>query len=392
MTISGGFADNSAGGGFPDAFAGDQGVMLLNALKSFNFVTGVSGWEIQRNGNAEFNNLTIRGTFFGSNFVISTLGAFFYSGAPALGNLIASIAPADGADDGEGNPFFAGFVSYDNVNNIYMQLFDSNLTTGFKADSAGIQPTLGFSEAFKSLVLESGQTLGVTFNQSSLELRARDGALGFTGGVALFGGSVEIDDNEAAGNLLIINNNHANPTDSNLKIINASGNDNSIGIQVSGRAFNSLKFTDQGMLAGPGTATQDTLFLRAAVGQWISDDILANISGSAEVWHSLGTLAGATVNKGRYRMMPTGNVRVEIDVTFGVSTAAPITWSNTLPAAYRAPGSVDVRVPMTQTNGAGGIGRTFIGSAGGGSPGSVQLAALANVIGTYSCYEEYSLL
>src|SRR5690348_6331864 len=124
MTISGGFGDTSTGGGFPDAFAGDQGVMLLNALKSFNFVTGVSGWEIQRNGNAEFNNLTIRGTFFGSNFVISTLGAFFYSGAPALGNLIASIAPADGADDGEGNPFFAGFVSYDNVNNIYMQLFD----------------------------------------------------------------------------------------------------------------------------------------------------------------------------------------------------------------------------------------------------------------------------
>ena len=106
----------------------------------------------------------------------------------------------------------------------------------------------------------------------------------------------------------------------------------------------------------------------------------------------LGTLAGATVNKGRYRFLPDGEVKVEIDVTFGVATAVPITFSNTLPSAYQPPGSVDVRSPTSQTNGAGGVGRIFVGSAGGGYAGQVQLAALANVIGTYSAYFSYSIL
>jgi hypothetical protein len=49
--------------------------------------------------------------FVGQNFTISTAGAFFYSGIPALGNLIASIAPSGGAD-GLGNAFLAGTTSY----------------------------------------------------------------------------------------------------------------------------------------------------------------------------------------------------------------------------------------------------------------------------------------
>jgi hypothetical protein len=63
MTVtSGGFADNSPGSGFPDAFAGNQGTMLIQALQSLGFETGVTGWQIDRNGNAEFNNGIFRGT------------------------------------------------------------------------------------------------------------------------------------------------------------------------------------------------------------------------------------------------------------------------------------------------------------------------------------------
>lgn len=61
MSVTGDFGDNSSGGGFPDSFAGNQGTMLTQTLKSDNFTEGVSGWEITRDGNAEFNNGTFRG-------------------------------------------------------------------------------------------------------------------------------------------------------------------------------------------------------------------------------------------------------------------------------------------------------------------------------------------
>lgn len=37
--------------------------LIAEAIQSQNFVTTVSGWQIAANGNAEFNNVTVRGTF-----------------------------------------------------------------------------------------------------------------------------------------------------------------------------------------------------------------------------------------------------------------------------------------------------------------------------------------
>lgn len=45
-----------------DPIAASDGTLIFPALKSNNFVTGVSGWEIDRQGNAEFNDATFRGT------------------------------------------------------------------------------------------------------------------------------------------------------------------------------------------------------------------------------------------------------------------------------------------------------------------------------------------
>lgn len=92
------------------AFGGT--VLRIPAEQSPNYVAGTSGWYIGQDGSAEFNQLDIRGTFFGADFVINSLGAFFYSGTPTTGNLIASITPASGANDGEGNAFQAGITSY----------------------------------------------------------------------------------------------------------------------------------------------------------------------------------------------------------------------------------------------------------------------------------------
>lgn len=86
-------------------------VLRRAAIQSPNYVTGVSGWTINQDGSAEFNNLTIRGSFQGTEFIINKNGTFFYSPSEAAGNLVASIAPAAGVDS-FGNNFLAGHASY----------------------------------------------------------------------------------------------------------------------------------------------------------------------------------------------------------------------------------------------------------------------------------------
>lgn len=48
--------------GFSNPFTDAAGTIIRTVLKSFGFQTGVTGWEIARSGNAEFNNATVRGT------------------------------------------------------------------------------------------------------------------------------------------------------------------------------------------------------------------------------------------------------------------------------------------------------------------------------------------
>lgn len=52
---------------FTNEIAGGQGALVRNWLQSQNFVTGVSGWQIRKDGNAEFNNGTFRGTISAGN-------------------------------------------------------------------------------------------------------------------------------------------------------------------------------------------------------------------------------------------------------------------------------------------------------------------------------------
>jgi len=86
--------------GFQNPPVGLNGIITRNSFQSSNYVPGVSGWAIFRNGNAEFNNLTVRGSFYGQNFEIQPAGIFVYDGTPALGNLICAITgtSASGTD------------------------------------------------------------------------------------------------------------------------------------------------------------------------------------------------------------------------------------------------------------------------------------------------------
>ena len=84
------------------------GNLVIPSVQSPNFVHDVSGWQIAKDGSAEFNNLTVRGTFYGTDYIINVDGIFFYSGTPAAGNLVLSIAPSAGSDT-FGNAYPEGF-------------------------------------------------------------------------------------------------------------------------------------------------------------------------------------------------------------------------------------------------------------------------------------------
>lgn len=114
---------------FPEQVA-PGGILVYPQIQSPNYVPGTSGWAVFSDGNVEFNDGTFRGvvsggSFDGTDFVINSLGLFFYSGTPAAGNLIASVAPAAGANDGEGNAFLAGFTVYDGAANVQVHVNSS---------------------------------------------------------------------------------------------------------------------------------------------------------------------------------------------------------------------------------------------------------------------------
>lgn len=101
--------------GFKHDIAGGGGNLVIPALQSPNYQPGVSGWQISKSGNAEFNDTTVRGTiagsvFEGTDFEISTSGLFFYSGTPAAGNLVMALANTAGTD-AYGNPYKAGVTA-----------------------------------------------------------------------------------------------------------------------------------------------------------------------------------------------------------------------------------------------------------------------------------------
>lgn len=99
---------------------GGVGTIIRTALQSFGFLSGAQGWIVRRDGTAEFNSLTLRGKLIIQS---STQGVFVYSGAPAAGNLIVSLANANGTDP-YGNNYPQGFSTWQagSSENAYVQI------------------------------------------------------------------------------------------------------------------------------------------------------------------------------------------------------------------------------------------------------------------------------
>jgi hypothetical protein len=82
------------------------GKLVIPQIQSPNFVTGVSGWIIRKDGSAEFNSIVIRGST-----LLGSVELQYSSGTPALNTLIYSNSVTE-FQDTAGNWVLAGSTTY----------------------------------------------------------------------------------------------------------------------------------------------------------------------------------------------------------------------------------------------------------------------------------------
>ena len=80
------------------------GNLIATSVHSPNFLTGVSGWSINKSGSAEFNNIIIR-----NGQVISGTFLLYSTAIPAKGKLVMAFAPIAGGTDLVGNVYPQGY-------------------------------------------------------------------------------------------------------------------------------------------------------------------------------------------------------------------------------------------------------------------------------------------
>lgn len=108
---------------FSNPITGSQGTLLVPAIKSRNYIPGVSGWQITREGDAEFNTIDIRdndltltgvSVFNTGSAVFSVTDLVYW----ALGNLVwfNVRVVASGAGSGTGIMGLGFAFEFTNVN------------------------------------------------------------------------------------------------------------------------------------------------------------------------------------------------------------------------------------------------------------------------------------
>lgn len=301
-----------------------------------------------------------------------------YSGPPASGNLVASIAPVSGHDN-KGNAFTGGVASYNPGTLTGARINGGTFAFLTAASVAG--PWVVGSQMFDT----AGNTLNLLANLEILAqaLIVAQQGIHITGsGLSVVGGiAADIEtiiSSQPAGPMLDITN-QASPTAPNVRInCNAAG-DNGYGLRVTGDtnsrcAIDTSATTTRGRLrAGPGNAALDCSFLSTAVAQWASDPIAFNNAGAAEVWQVVGgngaTFAGTWANaaapgvnlKYRRNAAPYLSSHWVGRITNTVAQVANSAITAAVPAAYRPTNTHDITCFNITT---GAVVRVSIGSAG----------------------------
>lgn len=328
------------GGGFSDPNTGPNGDLLIPAIQSPNFVSGVQGWQINKSGDAQFNDLEVRGTFVGTEFIINDQGMFLYSGTPATGNLIGSWAVTAGTD-GYNNTFPAGFNNVAADNSILMAIVGSIMEIQFKTGNTNVtQPSVLTVQGIGSGTNE--------YDQVYLQSATTD-VVGDKVGVYINSGNGDV----------------SSPLSPNVALLytdGANGEHPFVEVDVAGATLNGA--TMVGVEPGTGTGAPNTAV--------------------PETWHDMALITPFVAATGasnyatpRYRVEPNGNGKV-VTLSGAVTTPSATTAGMSVwqyPTGYQ-PSSSQQFLVSAETS--GGTHYLQFAHALGGSTGShVQLAACA---------------
>jgi hypothetical protein len=86
-------------GGFNNPIIGGGGALVYPSIHSPGFEHLIQGWSVNKDGSAEFQDLTLRGTFNGNDYIINNAGLFIYDGPAGPGTLILAMAAEAGTDE-----------------------------------------------------------------------------------------------------------------------------------------------------------------------------------------------------------------------------------------------------------------------------------------------------
>lgn len=275
-------------------------VLRRAAIRSPNFVTTVSGWTINQDGSAEFNNITIR-----NGQVISGTQLYYSSLPPVSGNLIASISTVSGTDSA-GNAYLPGITNYKKITAADFQAFQTN-SGGFNlwvataaggpwnlVFSTGLQPDeVGYS--FASNVNSAQVVIGET--AAALEITPSNAALLVTSGLSTFQGQVTIERATGAlGGILSVINDQSNPANAGIHFQGQASGDRVVRYDIV--ADTNARYTvnvDGKHQWGPGNAGVDSALYRAAANQLAQEYTAYDNGGVAETW-STPTFANSWSN------------------------------------------------------------------------------------------------
>lgn len=276
-------------------------VLRRAAIQSPNFATGVSGWSINQDGSAEFNNVVIR------NGQVVSGTALFYSGLPAFGNLVASIAAAGGTDS-KGNVYLEGVTSYFKVppgTSFLASQIDAGSVVFWSAPGAGGPWTL--NEQMKYNTLTGNLDIGAP---GAPALSTGDGATGNTVDVnlllrAFLGLQVTASGTDRVhlsnstgsdGGLMLVQNTLANPGGNPTVFRAASAGDKVLAVDVAGDASKRLRIDSDGELNwGGGVNAPDAFLIYFSPGNLASSYIAYTPSESAgvvEQWNAVTFVNG----------------------------------------------------------------------------------------------------
>lgn len=149
--------------GFAHDIAGGAGNLVIDSLQSPNFVHNVSGWQVSKDGNAEFNQVQARGQVFVAGTGGSEIAIILTGGVPIIQLIPASVTQLTSKPEIFSNADFAGLVNESMILNLV-----SGKSNG--QSDAGIQL---FSEAADgsspaAVVFEFGGAVAATMTSAGL--------------------------------------------------------------------------------------------------------------------------------------------------------------------------------------------------------------------------------